>query len=365
MKNNRQDIYESRSVASRKQFDEDKELVPQLKNRLDSAIRRSRQSFMMFWFSLLLFIGLLGWVLITHHAASRREIIPDRPAPSQVEMTFRGGVEMDMEHNIRSQLILDELSRMEPEPVPSGGAGVFNAEWVKQAAYHILQAEMSYDLGNWDEAITHYASVTEIFPDLRGVHARLALCYMRIGEHSRSRQSFVAALEEKPDEHRIMNNLGVAVMAEGEYEEAKALFLRAIEIDPDYLPVRYNLSMLYSRIGELPMAEPHLRRFLEDESGDLDAILLFARTLAEIENWDEAANLLRVTAEAMPDAVAVHLKLGQVLVQKSNLDEAMESLLRGVSLLDRTRALAILSRSEFDPLRNRSDFRELVDRLGY
>lgn len=350
-----------------KQIEKEKEstVVPMQQDDLLAAVKRYRRSFFLFWLVLFLFATTLGWLVVDRHLKLQTLINQQqRTSRPTAEMTYRGGMVIDLEDGLQGQLVVDELLRLEPAPVPEGGIEILTVDWIKQAAYQLLQAEQAYDRGFWVEAVAFYEGALKIFPGMEGVHARIALCHMREGQHALAREAFAAALEETPGAHRVMNNLAVAAMAEEAYEEAETLLLNVMEIDPDYLPSYYNLGLLYTRTGEPAKAEPNLRRYLDEGSVEVDGVLIYTRVLIDLERWDEAANLLRRTAQVMPKAVPVHLKLAEVLARTPNLDEAMSSLQRGVSMLDRSRALSILNKPEYDPLRNRSDFRAMVRQLG-
>ncbi len=345
--------------------DKESTVFPMQQDDLLDAVRRYRRSFFLFWLVLFVFVTTLGWLVVDRHLKLQALVTQQqRPPPLPAEMTYRGGMVIDLEGGLQGQLVVDELMRLEPTPVPEGGIETLSVEWIKQAAYQLLQGEQAYDRGQWAEAVRFYEEALKIFPGMKGVQARLALCHTRSGDYGLAREAFASALEETPDSHRIMNNLAVTAMAEEAYEEAEALLLRVMEIDPDYLPSYYNIGLLYTRTGEPAKAEPNLRRYLDEGSIEVDSVLIYTRVLIDLERWDQAANLLQRTAAALPKAVPVHLKLAEVLARTPNHDEAMSALQRGVSMLDRTRALAILSKSEYDPLRNRSDFRALVSRLG-
>jgi tetratricopeptide (TPR) repeat protein len=73
---------------------------------------------------------------------------------------------------------------------------------------------------------------------------------------------------------------------------AEQYYLRAIELDRDYVDALYGLSILYvfemDRIAE---AEPLLKRILQRESRNVDAMFLLARVYAATGRIDNAVDM--------------------------------------------------------------------------
>ncbi|MDR3301117.1 MAG: tetratricopeptide repeat protein [Spirochaetaceae bacterium] len=116
------------------------------------------------------------------------------------------------------------------------------------------------------------------------------------------------AIELKPDDETLhyLTALNAAQSAKSmfDYEEgsggigtasrrylnlAEAAYLRAIEIEGSYTQARYGLAVLYVFELERPAdAVPQLRRYMENRSGDADAMFLMARALYMTGEYEEA-----------------------------------------------------------------------------
>jgi tetratricopeptide (TPR) repeat protein len=73
---------------------------------------------------------------------------------------------------------------------------------------------------------------------------------------------------------------------------AESAYLRAIELDPAYAKPRYGLGILYIFELDRPAdAIPHLTRYLELMSSDVDAMFALARAYYVTENYDGAIEL--------------------------------------------------------------------------
>jgi tetratricopeptide (TPR) repeat protein len=73
---------------------------------------------------------------------------------------------------------------------------------------------------------------------------------------------------------------------------AESAYLRAIELDPDYAKPRYGLGIRYIFELDRPAdAVPHLTRYLELMSTDVDAMFALARAYYMTENYNGAIEL--------------------------------------------------------------------------
>jgi tetratricopeptide (TPR) repeat protein len=69
-------------------------------------------------------------------------------------------------------------------------------------------------------------------------------------------------------------------------------YLRAIELDPDYPKPRYGLGVLYTFELDRPAdAIPHLTRYLQIISSDVQVMFVLARAYYMTEQYDEAIEL--------------------------------------------------------------------------
>ena len=79
---------------------------------------------------------------------------------------------------------------------------------------------------------------------------------------------------------------------ERHYRLAEEAYLRAIAIDDKYARPRYGLGVLYAFELERPAeAIPHLERYLESQTRDIDAMFVLARAFYMTNNFDGAVGL--------------------------------------------------------------------------
>jgi tetratricopeptide (TPR) repeat protein len=73
---------------------------------------------------------------------------------------------------------------------------------------------------------------------------------------------------------------------------AESAYLRALELDPDYTKPMYGLGILYTFELDRPAeAVPHLTRYLELMSSDVNAMFTLARAYYMTENYNGAMEL--------------------------------------------------------------------------
>jgi tetratricopeptide (TPR) repeat protein len=82
---------------------------------------------------------------------------------------------------------------------------------------------------------------------------------------------------------------GRGINASRYFNLAEAAYLRAIELEPAYTQARYGLAVLYIYELDRPAdAVPHLLRYMENRSGDANAMFMLARALYMTGEYSEA-----------------------------------------------------------------------------
>jgi tetratricopeptide (TPR) repeat protein len=279
-------------------------------------------------------------------------------------VTLRTESVFSLGDDFESELIMDEMADMEPTPISAASGEIeMNTHWVKQAAMHLIKAERAYAIEEWAEAIIHYNNALKILPDLKGVDARLGLCYMRVKDYDSSSEAFGKVSEEDMPSYRVLNNLGVSRLASKDFNAAEQNFLKVLEIEPNYAPALHNIALLYYRTEMYAESADYFQRYFALKEVDLNAMQIYTDALIKLERWEEAADVLRRSGREMPRAAPIFMSLAYVLSNLGEYDEAMANLERGVALLDRPKAMSMVAAPEYNALRNRQDFKELVDRI--
>jgi tetratricopeptide (TPR) repeat protein len=94
-------------------------------------------------------------------------------------------------------------------------------------------------------------------------------------------------------------------------------YLRAIELDPDYPKPRYGLGVLYTFELDRPAeAIPHLTRYLQIISSDVQAMFVLARAYYMTEDYDSAIELYdRIIARSKDPKVKTEAQNNKEIVR--------------------------------------------------
>ena len=260
--------------------------------------------------------------------------------------------------------LLDELKDQRATPDATGKEPPLSGHWIKQAAYHLLQAEKAEREERYEDALARYQQAIEIFPDMKGVHRRIGMMHLKLEDYPKAAE----ALEKVPMEEELTfglaNNLGVTYLAMNEYEKAEKNLLIASRLNPSYPLAYFNLATLYMRTEEPEKATQFFQKYLDLKPEDVSATQTYALLLLQLKRWEAAIKVLEQVRLAAPEVAPIHFRLAEAYTQNKNSGGAIDALRRGATLVDPRNALVWMSRPEFDPIRNEPGFQDLLKELG-
>jgi tetratricopeptide (TPR) repeat protein len=307
----------------------------------------------------LLIIGLVVVVSLQH------QLLSSPPAPRDSEgMPFTGRPRfLGLDPDPRGDYIIQTYEQ--PEDLDIGeGDKPLDRYWVRQAAYHLLQAEQAEREGMNQRALEEYGRALRIYPELRGVQSRVGVIHMEQPDHEAAIRAFELALQEEPDAIGVLNNLAVAYLRTQRFDQAEEVFMRVIELQPQYAAAHYNLASLLMDQEKLARATTYFESYQKLAPTDLNAALAHAATLIKLEDWAGAVRQLSLAAELSPGTPPILFRLAQCHAHAGQTEQALEALRRGIALVDAARALVWMSRSEFDPIRHEPQFQQWIDELA-
>lgn len=327
------------------------------------AMRRRRHTTIVIGLIVFFFAVGVGVLLVRQYVYSGHHPTSRWLAKPKVEKG-RAASSLDMNADLRTQTIMDELMETQPLPIPERGDMPLDARWIKQAAYHLVQAERSTRNQDYDEALQEFDNVLLIYPDIKGVQRQIGLIQLRMEDYRSAAATFEKVATEEEMTFALANNLGVAYLALEEYNDAERNFLTATQLNPQYSLAYFNLATLYLRKGALDQAAGYFDQYLQLRTDDIAAAQTYAMILVQLKKWDRAILLLQQISRVAPDVAPIHFRLAEALSHTANKEGALDALDRAVTLVDPRRALAWMSRPEFDELRNETRFQELLSELG-
>ncbi|MDZ4198867.1 MAG: tetratricopeptide repeat protein [Kiritimatiellia bacterium] len=283
---------------------------------------------------------------------------------SRVELKVGTANRLSVELDPQGELLLDELDDVVVRDVPSGSPPELTAAWVKQAGYHLRNAELEYRDKNWSAAVSHYRQAQSILPGIRGIDRMIGLALLRMGSFDQAEICFEAEVAQSPESSSLRNNLGVCRMGQGKFEQAEQDFLETLRLHPNYAPARRNLALLYFRAEQMEPAVLALDQALVSTPNDAELLHMKAIALIRLKRWTEASALLEECARTMPESAPIFFRLAEVRAHDEKPDQALEALQQAIALVDARRAMIWLSRGSFDLLREHPGFQSLVVELS-
>ncbi|TVQ93696.1 MAG: hypothetical protein EA397_03810 [Deltaproteobacteria bacterium] len=114
--------------------------------------------------------------------------------------------------------------------------------WQARARYHLGVVAMQ--MGKYKNAILHLRQHLQEHGDSPHVYARIAMCYLHLGEISRARETCHQALALEPAHLDARWALGCAYLEEARTDEGIRLFREVLRDAPQYLPAFVELVKL-------------------------------------------------------------------------------------------------------------------------
>ncbi len=96
----------------------------------------------------------------------------------------------------------------------------------------ITLADLLYDTGNWQEAITHYTVAARLDPMRASTFVDMGVCWFNMGDRDKAEELFRTALEKQPNLAQALFNLGIVHEQKQDWAGAMGFYQRAIEANP-------------------------------------------------------------------------------------------------------------------------------------
>jgi Flp pilus assembly protein TadD len=363
MKKTSQDIYGTNRKKEEVDPLSDQDRYDLLQKPWLDARRQHRRATITLTIVVFVILALIATVVVQQYFLTKQSTGKGTTSKAVPEKTIMSS-SFNVNTDTQTQFMMDELSELKNITLPEKGDMPLNTQWIKQAAYYLIQAEKAAREERFDDAIDSYGKALLIYPKLQGAHRQLGLAYLRKKDYQNAAPEFEKASAEEAMTYGLANNLGVSYLALEDYKKAENSFLMATQLNPQYALAYFNLATLYLRTGDPTKAAGFFEKYLSYKPEDVAAAQTYAMVLVQLKRWDQAAGLLQQIATFAPDVAPIHFRLAEALSHTTHRDAAIESLKRAVSLVDPRQALAWMSRPEYDLLRNEPGFRELLNDLS-
>jgi predicted Zn-dependent protease len=167
-----------------------------------------------------------------------------------------------------------------------------------------MNAEALEMQGKWDDAAKEYQAIMKQYPDVPGIHFRMARLYLskpdtegNAGE--KAKKELQSELEIDPKNATAEYLLGELAREATQWDEAIGHFSRSAKLDPSFTEVFLGLGMSYVSAGKFAEAIPPLETYVKmqpgNPAGHYQLAVAYSRT-GRMEDAKREAALQKATA---------------------------------------------------------------------
>lgn len=184
-------------------------------------------------------------------------------------------------------------------------------------------AELARRRGDGDRAIE--LSREALFRDPRTLQAfkTMMLVYTERKQYALARLIALRASKIDDSDPEIFYTLGTINLAEKEPAKARVQFKKAVEARPDYLPAQYQLARMAFDQEDYQGAEEHLRRILQANGKNTDALVNLGVAYKGMGQLDKAMATYDEAAKLNPELPELLLNKGIIIGLKGDPEKAI------------------------------------------
>jgi protein O-GlcNAc transferase len=186
--------------------------------------------------------------------------------------------------------------------------------------------------GQIDEAIAHSQRALELNPSFAAAYCNLGSALGEKGQIDEAITHFLKAIELNPSFAAAYNSLGYALKEKGQIDEAITYFLKALELNPSFAAAYCNLGSALQKKGRLDEAIAYSQKAIELNPSFAEAYSDLGCSLCKKGQIDEAIDCYQKAIQINPNIADVHNGLGIALNLKGLLTEAIESYQHALTL---------------------------------
>ncbi len=179
------------------------------------------------------------------------------------------------------------------------------------------------DNGNIDNAVRAFKTAINLNPRDPKPYSNLGMAYELKREYQKARKAYEKALEINPKNLSTINNLAGLSLLDGNSGEAMALYDASIASDPLYVEPYLNLARFFLESRDLDSAEVYLRRVLDIEPENVEALNLIGVVTNLTERSEEAVGHFQDALRKNANQSSVLSNLGAALRNIGDLKRAI------------------------------------------
>ena len=184
----------------------------------------------------------------------------------------------------------------------------------------------------YEEAIKSYERALEINPDFPEAYNNLGNALRRNGDPDGAIEAYQNALAQREVYPEAYNNLGSLLREQGKRDQAEHALRKAVQQNPKHVEALNSLAALYFNDQRDVDALRQLAEVLKIAPSDKRALILTARCQHRRGNVGAAEQACRLALKHDPDNAEAHTVLGQILHEIDDYEGALTVLGRAVEL---------------------------------
>jgi len=190
---------------------------------------------------------------------------------------------------------------------------------------HNNLANLLVDLGRYDDAVRHFEAAVRINPLYAKAHNNLGAALFRKNRLKEAIYHYRAAIGLSPDYAEAYNNLGVALKKQGHLDMAVSHYKKALQLEPQYGEAHFNLGLAMASAGKIDRAAVHFEEALRIKPDDIKLLHQREKTRALLMAVNDEIKTVNTLIASNPSAPELHLKLGDLLKKKGDMQGAVVS----------------------------------------
>ena len=207
-----------------------------------------------------------------------------------------------------------------------------SALYVQQHADELIRlGNACYALGQYERALAHYNSASELMPNNPEALVNRAVVNLDLGRYQSSLQDLEQSLK-LGETHWAYLYRAMVQERLGEERRAQENYTRAIRLKPELVEAYYRRGLLYAKAGEYDRAFQDESRVLELESSHARAYTARGVARAALGDSQWALNDLDKGCTLAPESCRAFYNRGLVRHQMEMYGEALADLSRAIEL---------------------------------
>jgi len=155
-----------------------------------------------------------------------------------------------------------------------------------------------------------------------------------LGQTQEAEIRYKEAISLSPFNHIAIKGLAHVKRDQGKYVESRDLFTRAVALDPNDATLLIQLGLTCDKMNDIEGAEKAARAAMKIDPKCAEAYNFLGYMFAERKvRLDESVELIAKALELEPENANILDSMGWALYQKGEIDKAIETLEKAVSLL--------------------------------